>query len=519
MIGLFARLKLRLLRNALRSSDGALGLILFTALALVGGGSIALIVMGLNDAERVTVAPLIGGVITLGWLVGPLLFGASDETIDTSRLGTFGLDPRALAGGMATAAVIGPGPLAAMLPLLGLTSQAPTIGHGLLAALASVMTVVFATSGSRLALTALGAGLRKRKSRDITTLAAGLAAGVVGLGGQALAVAGGAPSIERLAPIADVVRLTPLGWSADAIGRASAGEVWVPLVELAATGVLIVVMLRAWVDVLTWVLENVEESSVETDVGGHFASDAPGSVRPIRAVLAKETRYLRRHPRYRVQVVSQGIVLVVGGAPFIAAILSRDPQAVLLGCIPGLTAGVTGSNLLGPDGRALWAESLALPTLTPVLRGRSLAFALLGLASAGLITFGTAAWTGGWKFVPIALCAAIGMALAGSGVGAVTSVLAPTPFPDDDSPNPFATNAPGSGCLNGLVTVVGVFVGLAFAAPILIGLAQAREDAAWGLLVIVLSPIYGAAIWTATTAWAGRRATNRTPEIVSILAA
>lgn len=517
MVLLFVRLKLRLFRNAMRSADGAIGLTLFTVLALTMGVSLTIIVRSMDPVARVVAAPLLGVVITVGWLVGPLLFGASDETIDTSRLGMFGLDPRKLAGGMAAAAVTGPGSIAAILPLAGLASRAPTIGHGLLGAVAAIVTVVFATSSSRLALTALGAGLRKRTSRDLTTLAAGLIAGVVGIAGQAFAVAGGAVSTERLEPVAAIAALTPFGWSADAIGRASTGEVVVPLVEITATVILIVVMLRSWVDLLSWVLENVEDSVIETDVGGHFASDRPGGVAPITAIIGKEVRYLRRHPRYRVQVISQAIVLVVGGAPFISAVIDRNPDAVLLGCIPGLTAGVTGSNLLGPDGRALWAESSALPSLSPVLRGRSLAFAGLGFVSALFVTFATALWTGGWQFVPVALGAAVGMALAGSGVGALTSVFAPTPFPDQDAPNPFATNAPGGGCLNGLITIVGVFIGLGFAAPILAGLALTRSDGLVGIGVALAAPAYGLMIWLGTTALAGRRADRRSPELISVL--
>lgn len=520
MIGIFVRLKLTLLLNAMRRPNTAFGLTIFTLSTIILGLSLASWLITLSDRSAIALSPLIAAVFVVGWLIAPLLFGAADETIDTSRLALFPLNPAKLARGMATAALVGPGPIAALIPLVGLSLRSPNAGNLGLSLLAAVTTIVLATSFSRLALTALGAGLRQRKSRDRATLAAGLAAGTVAVFGQAFVFAGETPTLVQIERLSTVIRLTPIGWSGDALGRASSGQVLVPIIELVATWAIIVVIMRAWVDVLNHVLENVEESGETSELKGHLlTSDQPGTVRPTLAVLAKERRYLKRHPRYRVQVASQAIVLVVGGAPFLGAIIDKDPRAVLFGCIPGLTAGVTGSNLLGPDGRALWGEASALGSLKSVLRGRSLAFALLGLVAATLVTLASAAWTGGWQFVPTALGAAVGMALAGSGIGAMTSVLAPTPYPDDSSPNPFATSSPGGGCINGLITMIGVFTGLGFVVPILAGLAWSRESVAGLVVVAVTAPFYGLALWLATTRIAGRRADKRIPELISVLSA
>lgn len=518
MVVLLVRLKLRLLRNVLRTSAGP-GLVIFTILALIMGLSVGFSLRNSSDIDRIIFSPIIGASFVFTWVLGPIFFGASDETIDTTRLALFPLDTNQVAVGLAASSIIGPGPLAALIALSGVASRSPTVPSAILAAIAVLLTLALATTTSRLLLTGLGSSLRSRRTRDMATIATGLTLGFVGLGIQLLGAFRDSLNRERFASIADIARLTPLGWPGDALGRASTGALLIPLVELLGTAALLTVVVRAWGSLLRHALTQVTESSEDSEELTPLVRSG-GPDRPVSALVAtfqKERRYFSRHPRYRVQVVTQLTVLLIGGAPFIGAIVRGDPDAVLLGCIPGLTAGVTGANLLGPDGRSLWAEYMAMPSLTPLLRGRSLAFAAMGLTASVILTFGTAAWTGGWHFVPAALGAAIGMALTGSGVGSITSVYAPTPYPEDGSPNPFATSSPGAGCLPAILTFSGVIMGLLLSAPVLFGLAIAR-GATWGIVAVTIgAPIYGAILWFGGTAFAGRRATRRGPELVSSL--
>ncbi len=515
---LFIRLKLRLLRNVLRTSGGP-GLVVFSILAIGIGLVVAQALRWSDDLERFIVMPIIGSLFVLTWALGPVLFGNSDETIDTTRLALFPLDPDRLASGLAVQALIGPGPIAAILALAGAATQAPTLPSLALACIAVVATVLLATTLSRVLLTALGSGLRRRRSRDLATLATGGVIGVAAVGLQVFVVYGNVFDLGRLARIADVVRLTPFGWPGDALGRASTGALLVPFVELVGTAAVIVVAVRMWAVLLERALTEVAEHEADTLVSRPLISTAKGgSVSPSFAAFVKERRYFARHPRYRVQVMSQVTVLILGGAPFLGAIVRREPEAVLFGCIPALTAGVTGANLLGPDGRALWAEYLALPSLTPLLRGRSLTFAALGVSAAVVLTLGSAIWTGGWRFAPAALGAAVGMAFTGSGVGAITSVLAPSSYPDEQSTNPFATSSPGTGCLPAIITFSGVLVGLLLSAPLLFGLARAREQVEAIVIVAAGAPLYGFLLWSATTAIAGRRVEHKGPELVAFLA-
>ncbi len=480
-------------------------------------------------------APVMTFAVAGGWAFGPIVFGASDETIDTSRLALLPLRGRDLAPGITAASLIGPAPIGMTATLLAFAThpltqdQGATILRMMLIAIAVVATMVFAVVTSRLVLTALGNALRRRNRRDTATIFAGLAAGFLAVASQIARYVGVDANLIR--SVGKVVRWLPGGWSGEAIGQLMRGDSFViPVMLIAATIALTRVLAQLWNGVLTTALSDVAEGGEVTSIDGHMLGDPagewtaslPARYRPsaelLRLVIAKELRYLRRHPRYRIQVVTQAIVLFVGGAPFIAAIANRQPEAVLVGCVPALTAGITSSNLFGADGRALWGEVVALPSLKIVLRGRSLTFALLGLAASVVVTLGTAAWTGGWQYAHVALTASIGMALTGAGVGSFTSTLAPVNFPDDSNPNPFATETTGQGFVNALITFSGVLVGLALAGPILYGLARARMSAADGIIVMALAPVYGLGLYVALTAVAGRRADRKAPDLVSLLA-
>lgn len=513
----FVRLKLRILRNVLRTPGGP-GLIVFSILVIGIGLVVGQALRWSDDLERFIVMPIIGALFVLTWAFGPVLFGNSDETIDTTRLALFPLDPDRLASGLAVQALVGPGPIAALLALAGAASRAPTVPSVALAGAAVVATVALATTLARVLLTALGSGLRHRRSRDVATIATGGFIGAAAVGLQVFVLYGNALDLGRLASVADIVRLTPFGWPGDALGRASTGALLIPFVELIGTVAVIMVAIRVWAVLLERALTEVAEHQDQTLTPRPLVSiDRDGPVSAMFATFVKERRYFSRHPRYRVQVMSQVTVLILGGAPFLGAIIRQEPEAVLFGCIPALTAGVTGANLLGPDGRALWAEYLALPSLTPLLRGRSLTFAALGVSAAAALILGSAIWTGGWRFAPAALGAAVGMALTGSGVGAITSVLAPSSYPDEQSTNPFATSSPGAGCLPAVITFSGVLLGLLLSAPVLFGLARARDHVEAITMVTAGAPIYGFFVWGIATMIAGRRVEQKGPELVSLL--
>ena len=116
MTWILIRLKVRLLRNAFRSSAG-LGLVMFTFFAGAISFTLTALIRRAAADDLVAFAPLLSAVMIGGWALVPLMFGASDEMVDSTRLATFPLRATQLAPGMAASAMVGPGPIAAAVPL------------------------------------------------------------------------------------------------------------------------------------------------------------------------------------------------------------------------------------------------------------------------------------------------------------------------------------------------------------------------------------------------------------------
>ncbi len=510
------RIKWRLVANRFKNAAG-LGTVAFVLLLAPVAFAVSRLTT-LIEAESVLVlGPMLGALTWIGWLVAPVLMGAATETIDLHRLSLLPLRPSQLRTGLLLAAVIGIGPGLAVMGGLGFVIAADGPLATTIALLAVLTTVVMSVVTSQVALLALSEVLRRRRAQDIATLAASVLVAALAVAAQLMLATADGITRSAFEPIARIARWFPGGWSGDAAARAATGDLGTATIQLVGAIALTGIVAVSWNIALRRAL-TVHEGALEPTRPGTSLLE-PGTERRLigRAVLAKERRYLRRHPRYRIQVVSQAIVLAIGGAPVAQAIREGIDEVVLFGAVPGLTAGLMGSNLLGADGRALWAESVALASLRPLIRARSLAFAAIGAVGSVVITIGLAAALGAWHHVPPAIGAGIGMALLGAGVGARVSVIAPTTFPEDSNPNPFAIDKPGTGCLNGLITIAGVVAGLILSVPLLTGLAFARSSTGVGLVLAVVGPLYGAAWWFVVCGRATRAADRRTPELIEEL--
>ncbi len=510
------RLKWRLVFNRFRTAAG-LGTVAFAVVLTPVAALVAGLTAVAGPDTLLVVGPMLGALTWIGWLIAPVLIGAGTETIDLHRLALLPLAPRTLRTGLLAAAIIGIGPVLAMGAGLGFVLQAEGIVATTVAAVAVVVTVVMAVVTSQVALLALSEVLRRRRAQDLATLMASVIVAAMAVATQLMVATADNVDLASFGPIADVARWIPGGWSGDAAARAAVGDLDVAIVQLIGAMALTGVVAVSWNIALRRALTVNDGGYVPRQDGAPLLTRERAGRVIGRAVLAKELRYLRRHPRYRIQVVSQAIVLAIGGAPVVQAIRDGVDEVVLFGAVPGLTSGLMGSNLLGADGRALWAEAVALPSLRPLLRARSLAFAGIGAIGSIVITLILAVAIDGWRFAAPAMGAGVGMALIGAGVGAYVSVIAPTTFPEDSNPNPFAIDQPGMGCINGLITMAGVVTGLIFAIPLLVGLAGARSSTTIGLALALVAPLYGAAVWLVAAKRATALADRRTPELVAEL--
>lgn len=112
MVGLFIRLKLRLLRGGLRSPAR---LAVFVVGAVLGFGCVALLGIPLfvfRDDPRTAPAlsALLAAGLALGWATVPIAAFGVDETLDVSRLALLPIRRGRLLAGLLAAAVVGLAP-------------------------------------------------------------------------------------------------------------------------------------------------------------------------------------------------------------------------------------------------------------------------------------------------------------------------------------------------------------------------------------------------------------------------
>ncbi len=164
MARIFVRLKLRLVRNGLRSGQYAtlftIGAAGAAVLAFISFVSLAALrTDSVNDDA--TVAAF--AAITVAWLVVPLLGFGTDETLDPQRLALLPLRRSELLRGLFAAAVVGVAPIATAIGLSGaIFGQADDVFGAVLIAAAVVGTLAVCVVGSRVVIALMAPLLRSR---------------------------------------------------------------------------------------------------------------------------------------------------------------------------------------------------------------------------------------------------------------------------------------------------------------------------------------------------------------------
>jgi ABC-2 type transport system permease protein len=209
-----------------------------------------------------------------------------------------------------------------------------------------------------------------------------------------------------------------------------------------------------------------------------------------------------------------GLALVV----FVAATEGLHQPWVVLGSLTmAFLASQNSLNQFGFDGAAYWTHVVAGADPRGDLAGRNLASMVTGMVTTTVLALVLAVVTGGWLYVPVALCLSLGVLALSLGVADVVSVRFAYPLPEDAS-NLWAVQGTGQGCLVGIVQM------LAFAAqgmlllPLLalVVVGQVLWTPAL-VLVCPLAVVYGWFLWRVGlglgTAWL----TGHQPELLAAL--
>ena len=524
------RLKLRLLRNRYRRS-GALGMILGTIVAVLGGGFGFTLAFtgGHNGDPRLSRAFVLVGatVLVVAWAFLPLLTFGVDETLDPARLQLLPLPRRPLMTGLLLSSLVGFAPFAVLATMAGVIAGYASGAATLIVVVAAVTLVLLAAATARTLATALASTITSRRGRDLlVVVGASLAIGV-----QLLRFV----NFGNLDPqfwnsASNVVRWFPPGMLGQAIVDAHTGRVARSVLELVPSLVALPVLLAIWGRALDRSLTVVTGGSTRPRRAAKKADASVAGARPSRspllprhvpflrptpwgAVAGKELRYVARDPRRRVAVAQ--LVAFGVGVPLWIAFKSRHlpPGSVLFASFAGYLALLGALNQFGFDGGAFWLDVVAGNRIRDELVGKNFAVLVQVLPVVFLGSVVLAAFSGGWLYVPVAVVVSAAGVGAGLAVANVVSVRFPQRLPESKSP--FATRAGGQGCITSLVFFLAMAVQGLLLAPVAIATAVSAAVAPIALVVVApLCAAYGYALWRAGVAIAERSAWWRQPEML-----
>jgi ABC-2 type transport system permease protein len=524
MAWLLVQLKLRLLRNALRSSTGAkVGFILSTiAAAAVAAGVFVVLALLRGNAAAVDLTTVIFTLFAFGWVIVPLLIFGVDATLDPATLALYPLRTRPLALGLLAASATGAWPLANVIGLAGIGVG---LAHGplglLIGLIAVIVEVLFTITLARFVTTGLARLLRSRRGKDLAALLIIPIFAAYEAFAQLVPklAASGQLTAARFDGIDGWLRWLPPGLAAHAIQDASDGRPAAAVGRLALLAAITVTLGAGWIRLLSRALVTADTTGQAARV---HSSALPFARRGLRGtVAARFWIYQRREPYL---FIYWGLTVVIMAAVSISTIRTGS---YLTGLITSsfFASGFVAyfhANAIGTSGPGFASETLALSgrrALRAYFSGQNAALGLVAVPVLAVVSFGLATVAGH----PAAGFLALAMDLAGIGAGLglanIWSVIlaypaekrAGTPFPRPI--DGYNGQAVGS-ALGSLLTVA------ALIAPVAIAVfATKGSAAAVRLPVLVLAgAAYGFLLCCAGVQVAARSAAAKLPELSQIAA-
>jgi ABC-2 type transport system permease protein len=522
MARLFVQLKLRLLLNALRSSNAAkisfiISTIFAVALAVVTFLGLASFS---GKSTSVELTAVIFTVFAFGWLIAPIMVFGVDSTLDPSTLALYPLRTRKLITGLLAASATGAWPIANVIGLLGVTVGLASGALGEVVAVVAVgLQVLFCIALSRFVTTSLASLLRSRRGRD---LAAFLIVPLVALYEfftQVVpkAAAEGKFTAASFTGFDSWMRWLPPGLAAHAIQDASDGRPGVAFARLAALAAVIVVFGWLWVRALNHALVTADTTTQAARVHGAKLPLAGLGLRG--AVAARYWLYQRREPA---SLVTWAIIAVITAAVSASSIVGKThhPAVILASAVFGVAfTGIFHANSAGLAGPPFVLEGVSLNRerdLRAYFAGQNIVFAVIGAPLVIAICCALGAAVGrpgfGLEAAPVAL-AGIGGALALSNV---FTVALPHPMAKRAS-SPMLVAAQGYGGYRfGIVFGTLIGTGVVAAPAIMAAVLTATDSYAIRIGLLPVAALYGFALALAGVRIAANVGVSKMPELIQV---
>ncbi len=523
MARLLVQLKLRLLRNALRSSTPAkVSFIVSSILAcLVAGGTFTVLALVRGNSAAVGVAVVIFTVFAFGWLFAPLFTFGLDGTLDPASLALYPLRTGPLATGLLAASAAGAWPAANVIGLLGVTvGVAHGVGGVIVAVVAVVLQVLFCIALARLVTTRLAGLLRSRRGKDLVIFLVIPLFALYELFTQVVPkeIAQGSLTASSLAGVDSWLRWLPPGLAVHAIQDASDGHLGTAMARLALLAAITAVLCWLWVRSLGQSLITADTTTQSTRAHGAALPLARYGLRGT--VAARLWLYQRRDP---VSLLYWAIPAIIMVAVSIRAIIGPNSKPDLLLAAAIFATGFMGylhANPVGLSGPPFVYDALALTgrrQLRAYFSGQNVVYGAIAVPLLAALSFGLAAAAGrpGYGFLAFAVAlAGLGGALALGNIFSVT--LAYPMVKRAGSPTLQAAQGYGGhvfGC------IIGSLLGAGLAAsPVLVVIAFTGSAAAAVRmpLLVVCAAAFGLALLWAGVRIAGQLAEDKLPELIQI---
>ncbi|MEI3867835.1 hypothetical protein V6S02_12180 [Microbacterium sp. CCNWLW134] len=521
MVATLLRLRFRVLGNQLARSPWQLVGFLFGCvygLGMLGGVVIGLVLLGsapLDLASAIVVG--VGSLVTLGWVLGPLLVAGVDTTLEPDRLVTFPMTVDRMMVALTLAGVCGiPGIVTSVAALATVATWVRTPASLVAWVVATPLAILTAVIASR-TMASLAVGLSGgRRFREIAGVLIFIP--LVLAGPIIIAVTTGfALNIDTVAIAVEVVAWTPLGAAWAIPAAAAAGEYLPAFVKfLIATGTLVILWVlwrRALGDALVRP-RNAGGAAAKPGALGWFGRVPTGG---FGAIYARSLTYWLRDPRYLRQLI------VVPLVPIILWFYARGGDALgavsWSGLLIALVIGIVIYADISYDGTAFGTQLATGVSGRADRFGRTLAAATLALpltVAGAVLPF---AVSGDWSQAPAVLGASLGVLGISYGVCAVTSAqfVVPVAAPGD---NPFK-RVPGVTFVQGLIFLGIWLIAIVLSAPsvVMALIAFFTGNTVLGLIAGLVGLVMGAVVFAVGMVVGGRTLDRTGPALLSRLKA
>ncbi|MDN5761962.1 MAG: hypothetical protein L0H41_06565 [Microlunatus sp.] len=451
MVAIIVRLKLTLLRNALRRSVWRMvGLIfgLVYALGVVLMAVVGLIALRWTSIELTAdVTVLAFALLTLGWLLLSLLVFGIDETIDPSRFALLPVRARDIMPGLLVSGLVGSTGIATALVAFGLVlTWARTPAPAMAAVVVLPIGVATCFLLSRAGTAAFSSVLSSRRFRDFAFVGLALLGMSIGIGANLIGALVGSDFQGLrvvLAKVAAAAGWSPFGWAWAVPADVAQGRWLVAGLRLVLAVGFAVVLWLVWQHYLDRRLTEPVEASRRTGrIRGGTVIERLYPATPAGGVAARTLRYWRRDPRY-----VAGIAGFLIGPVILMVVQVSNPggQRLVAAFAPAVLCWLLGSSLaqdLSYDGSALWLHATTGMRGADDRVGRVLSTLTVFAPLVVLLIIAALVVSGDWTLWVSVVAVSVTLGLTSLGVGSYVGSLWQWPAPPPGS-NPFAKGQSG----------------------------------------------------------------------------